>query len=350
MAELVTIDGSIGYGQVLRTAVALSALTLQPIKVTNIRAGRPRPGLFPQHLTGIKIAGEFCNAEIVGAQYGSMEVEFRPRGLNVTDRRIDIGTAGSIGLLLQTLLPLLVFASEPITLEMTGGTAGLGAPTVEYIKHVTLPMLTKFGLKLPEMGVVKQGFYPRGGGIVRLKTSPLELESGRLRGVEVLKKGTIKIVKGVSIAGSLPETIAVRQADAAKLHLLENGIDSIVDIKAETAETLSQGTSITVWEETNESILGSDAIGRRGIRAEEVGREAASSLLASLKSEAALDRWMADQIIPFMALAGGKSSVTVEEITDHCRTNMSVCEKILGVKFSVEKNEISCDGIGFSRK
>jgi len=344
--ELITIDGSIGYGQVLRSAIALSALTLQPIKVTNIRAGRPRPGLMPQHLSGIKTVAEFCNAELRGAQYGSMEVEFLPRELRVTDRRIDIETAGSIGLLLQTLLPLLIFAKKSTTLEITGGTAGLGAPNIEYIKHVTLPLLTKFGLELPELEVVRQGFYPRGGGLVRIVVKPVR----RLGYVNLLSQGTIKTIKGFSIAGSLPLTVAERQANAAKEFLLRSGVETVVDLKAESVETLSQGTSITIFEENNETIIGADAIGRRGVRAEEIGREVAEGFLASLKSGAALDKWMADQIIPFIALASGKSSVTVEEITDHCRTNMSVCEKILGVKFEIDGRKISCDGSGFSAK
>src|SRR3989344_4580684 len=307
--ELIVIDGSIGYGQVLRSAVDLSALTLKPIRVTNIRAGRPRPGLSPQHLTGIKIAAEFCNAELVGAQFGSMEIEFLPKEMNVTDRRIDIGTSGSIGLLLQTLLPLLIFAKKETTLEISGGTAGLGAPSVEYIKHVTLPMLAKFGIELPELEVVRQGFYPRGGGLVRVKAKPVK----RLGYANLLSQGTIKIVKCLSIAGSLPLTVAERQANAAKEFLLRNGVETVVDVKAETAETLSQGTSITIFEENNESILGADGIGRRGVRAEDVGREVAAGFLVSLKSGAALDRWMADPIIPFLALATGKSAVTVEE-------------------------------------
>jgi RNA 3'-terminal phosphate cyclase (ATP) len=238
----------------------------------------------------------------------------------------------------------LVFAKKETKLEITGGTAGLGAPTAEYIKHVTLPMLAKFRVAKPELDVVKQGFYPRGGGIVRLKASPAKT----LEGVTLLQQGTIKMVKGISIAGSLPETVAVRQADAAKLHLLQGGVNSVVDISAKTAETMSQGTSITIFEESDASILGADAIGRPGVRAEDIGKEAAESLLRSMRSGAALDRWMSDQIIPFMALAGGKSSVTVEEITGHCRTNMLACEKILGVKFFVEGNRISCDGIGFT--
>jgi len=346
MTEMITIDGSIGYGQVLRTAVSLSALTLQPIRVTNIRANRPKPGLAPQHLAGIKTIADFCNAELRGAQYGSMEIEFLPRELNVSDRRIDIGTAGSIGLLLQTLLPLLVFAKKSTKLEISGGTAGLGAPNIEYMKYVTLPMLTKFGLDMPELEVVRQGFYPRGGGLVRLKINPVK----RLGYANILQQGTIKVVKGFSIAGSLPDSVATRQANAAKEHLLQNGVESVVDIEAKSVETLSQGTSITIFEQSDESILGADGIGRRGVMAEQIGREVAEEFLKSLRSGAALDKWMSDQIIPFIALASGRSSVTVEEITDHCRTNMLACEKILGVKFNVEGKKISCDGIGFSLK
>ena len=343
MADLVVIDGSIGYGQVLRSAVSLSALTGTPIRITNIRQGRPKPGLMPQHLAGVKVAADFCGAELRGAQYGSMQLDFVPGSLRVSDRRIDIGTAGSIGLLLQTVLPIILFADKPTTLEVTGGTAGLGAPTAEYIMNVTLPMLAKFGIEQPEMRIVRQGFYPRGGGIVSISSKP----AGILRHTMIERKGTIKAVRGISIAGGLPSDVAARQADAARDFLAKSGVETPASIDSFSYDTLSQGTSITLFEQSDEGVLGSDAIGRRGLRAEEVGREAASSLLVSMRSGAALDRWMADQIIPFMALAMGKSSVTVEKITDHCRTNMFVCEKMLGVKFLVEGGSISCEGIGF---
>lgn len=342
---MILIDGSEGWGQVLRTSIALSALTLKPVKIINIRASRPKPGLMAQHLTGIKIAAEFCNAETSGLQYGSMEVEFKPKELEIKNKTIDIGTAGSISLLLQTLTPMLAFADKKVTLEIIGGTAGLGAPTIEFVKYVTFPILSKLNLPLPEIEVLKQGFYPRGGGRVRITFTPTKL----LNYINLTNPGKLLSINGISIAGSLPEAVAFRQAEAAK-SFLTNFCDKI-NISYFSTPTYSQGTSITIWAETENSILGADNLGRKGVRAEDIGIEVARELLKSIQSNAALDKFMADQIIPFLALAHGKSSVTVEEITQHCVSNISVCEKILGCKFSLDKKNrrIEVEGIGFTQ-
>jgi len=340
---MITIDGSEGWGQVLRSAIALSTLTLKPVKVTNIRASRPRPGLMPQHLIGIKIAAEFCDAEVSGLEFGSLEVEFSPRKFDVKDKTIDIGTAGSIPLILQTLTPLLVFADEKITLEIIGGTAGLGSPTIEYVKYVTFPILNKLGLPLPEIEILKQGFYPRGGGSVRIGFEPVKL----LNYINLTNPGKVLSIKGISIAGSLPESVAFRQADAAKKILSK--ITENIQIDYTSLNTYSQGTSITLWTETENSILASDNIGKKGVMAEDIGAQAAEELIKSIESKTALDKYMSDQIIPFIALAQGKSSITVEEITQHCISNISVCEKILGCKFLVDRTskKIEVEGIGF---
>ena len=344
---MLEIDGSIGYGQVLRTAIALSSLLLKPIKIFNIRKGRPKPGLMAQHLTGVKIAGEFCNAEIKGLKIGSMEVEFIPKEFNVKDKKIDIGTAGQISLLLQTLAPLLIFAGKPVNLEIIGGTAGLGAPTIQYVKHVTFPILSKLGIKAPEIEVLKEGFYPKGGGRVRIKTFPVK----RLNSIELTERGKIKAIRGISIVGSLPKHVLERQTNSAIKVLKEYGFDDI-RISSQLVHTYSPGTSITLWALAENSVLGADNIGKRGVRAEVIGEECAKELIKSIESEAALDKYMADQILPFLALAEGKSRIKVEEITEHCRTNLRVCELMLGVKFEVSESEkiIEVEGIGFSFK
>jgi RNA 3'-terminal phosphate cyclase (ATP) len=336
---MITVDGSIGGGQILRTAVALSSLTLKPIKVINIRASRPRPGLMPQHLTGIQVAAEFCGAELRGAQYSSMEVEFIPTKLDVKDKVIDIGTSGSIGLLLQTLTPLIILSDRRVRLEIAGGTAGLGSPTIEYVKYVTFPVLNKLGVHLPEIKILRHGFYPRGGGRVEINFEP-----SKLFRIQLGDADEVKSIKGISVVGSLSDSIAARQANAAK-----NILGKFKDVSIETnaIETFSQGTSITLWADCGNSTLGGSALGKRGLRAEDVGSMAANELLKSIESNAAIDKYMADQIIPYLALADGKSIVKVEEITDHCKTNISVCEKILGCKFSVNNKIIEVNGIKF---
>lgn len=342
---MILIDGSEGWGQVLRTTIALSALTLKPVKIINIRASRPKPGLMPQHLTGVKVAAEFCDAEVSGLEYGSMELEFKPRKLEVKDKTIDIGTAGSIPLLLQTLTPMLIFSDKKITLEITGGTAGLGSPTIEFLKYVTFPILSKLGIPLPEIEILKQGFYPRGGGKVKITFTPTKM----LTSINLTDAGEVLRIKGISIAGSLPESVAFRQAKAAEEVLKK--IKQNVQIQYYSTQTYSQGTSITIWAETENSILGADNIGKKGIRAEEIGKSVAEELIKSINSKSALDKFMADQIIPFLALAHGKSSITVEELTQHCISNISVCEKILGCKFFVDraKKKIEVEGISFTR-
>ncbi|MBI2084440.1 MAG: RNA 3'-terminal phosphate cyclase [Candidatus Aenigmarchaeota archaeon] len=341
---MIAIDGSIGYGQVLRTSIALSSLTLKPVKIINIRKNRPNPGLQAQHLTGVKIAGEFTNAEIKGLNLHSTEVEFSPKSHSVKGREIDIGTAGSIGLLLQTLAPLLVFAGKEVALEIKGGTAGLGAPTIQYMRHVTFPVLEKIGVPLPEMEVAKEGFYPKGQGEVKVTFKPVE----KLQGVKLTERGGINSIEGVSIVGSLPEDIARRQANSAKSVLIQNNFPD-AKMEKKIADTASPGTSVTLWANCGNTIIGDDVIGERWKPAEKVGAEAARGLIDSLNADCALDKHMADQIIPFLALAKGISAVKVEEITEHCRTNMAVTEQFLGVKFEVgEDRIISVDGIDFN--
>jgi len=271
-------------------------------------------------------------------------VEFSPRKLDVQDKTIDIGTAGSIPLILQTLIPLFTFAKKEITLEIIGGTAGLGSLTIEYMENVTFPILGKLGLPLPEIEILKQGFYPRGGGRVRITFQPIK----SLNSISLLDPGEVSSIKEISIAGSLPESVAVRQAESAKNVL--SAIIKNIQMHSESVNTYSQGTSITLWAETENSILGADNIGKRGVRAEDIGREAAEELMRSIQSKASLDKYMSDQILPFLALAQGKSSITVEEITQHCVSNISVCEQILGCKFLVDKTSkrIEVEGIGFS--
>ncbi|MEM5791012.1 MAG: RNA 3'-terminal phosphate cyclase [Candidatus Aenigmatarchaeota archaeon] len=345
--EILEIDGAIGYGQVLRTAIALSSLLLKPIKIFNIRKGRPKPGLMAQHLTGVKIASEFCNAEIKGLKIGSTELEFIPKSFKIGDRRIDIGTAGQISLILQTLTPLLIFGEKETKLEIIGGTAGLGAPTIHFVKNIFFPILSKLGIKIPELEVEREGFYPKGGGIVKTKFYPIK----KLNSIKLLEIGKVKNIRGVSIAGSLPEHVAKRQASSAEKLLKDYGFEA--EIVTQVVKTFSPGTSIILWAECENSIIGADNIGKMGVKAEIIGEECAKELLASLESKAALDKFMADQILIFLALAQGESCVSVEKITEHCITNIKVVEKMLNVKFKIDENfppKISVEGIGFERK
>jgi RNA 3'-phosphate cyclase len=195
---------------------------------------------------------------------------------------------------------------------------------------------------LPKIEVVREGFYPRGGGIVRIKTYPVK----KLNSVKLTERGKVKCIKGISVAGSLPKNVVERQANAAIKILKEYGFNDI-HVSSQIVNTFSPGTSITLWAECENTVLGNDNIGKKGVRAEVIGEECAKGLIKSIESNAALDKFMSDQIIPFLALADGKSEVSVEEFTEHVNTNMLVCEKLLGVKFEKEDRKIKVDGIGF---
>ena len=339
---MIEIDGAIGGGQILRTSIGFSALTLKPFRIINIRKNRSNPGLRPQHLTGVKVAGKLCGAEVRGIKVGSTSIEFVPKSHNFYDMDVDIGTAGSIQLLLQSITPALIFSDKPVTLKIRGGTAGIGAPTAEYTKFVNFQMLSKLGVIPPEVEVLKQGFYPKGGGHVRVKYFPIE----QLKSIKLLKRGKVKNIQGYSISGRLPASVAQRQVKGAKKVLSDNGFES--QIESLNVDTLSVGTSATIFADCENTILGADEIGKIGKRAEKVGEDTAKSLVFSINSGKAFDKYMADQIIPFMALAKGRSEITVEDFTEHVRTNILVTEKILGVKFAVDKkeNKIVVEGIG----
>jgi RNA 3'-terminal phosphate cyclase (ATP) len=343
---MIEIDGSIGGGQLLRTAVSLSALTGEAVKITNIRKGKAegKPGLRPQHLMGIKVLGEFCRAEMKGLEENSLEVEFIPQKLKLYDKKINIGTAGSIGLLLQTVTPLLLFNDKPVTLEVIGGTETRWSPTIQYIKYVTYPILNKMGANLT-LEIVKHGYYPKGGGKVIVTSKPVE----RLSSFNYLDRGEIQDIQIHSVCGLLPKDVAERQGKSALSTIQYHCPKTKVSMSYEAVESLSPGSSVTCFANCDYSILGGDFLGERGLRAEVVGQRAAEELLKSLQSGASLDKFMTDQILIFLALAKGKSQVKVEEITEHCRTNIQVIEQILPIEFKTdkEKREISVEGTGF---
>lgn len=344
---MIEVDGSGGGGQVLRTTIGLSALMQEPVKLFNIRTNKPmgKHGIRPQHLMGVKIVKEFCDAVVHGLEEGSTDLQFTPKKLEVNSGKIDIGTAGSVTLLLQTLFPILIFAKKPVSLEIIGGTEVKWSPTVQYYKNVTIPLINKLGAKL-ELEVIKHGYYPKGGGKIRIISKPVR----KLRSWNCQNRGEIKSIYVESVCGDLPKSIAKRQAESALRLLQYHFPKTKSSIIYKNTNTLSKGSSCTCYAVCENSILGSSYLGERGLKAEIVGREAGEELVKSLERGACLDKYMADQILPFLALANGKSTVLVEGATDHVVTNVKVIEKMLPVKFQVKGKAISVDGIGWGIK
>jgi RNA 3'-phosphate cyclase len=336
---MIVIDGKEGGGQILRTAIGLSAATGKAVRVVNIRGARCTSGLMPQHLIGVKIAGEFCNAKTVGLRIGSNDVQFEPGRLAFADKKIEIGTAGSIPLLLQTLTPILILSDKQISLEITGGTDVPWSPGIFYFQHVFCDFMKKMGGDIL-VEILKHGFYPKGGGKVKITYNP----SGGLNHICLTDRGNFLGADVWSIAseGLRKAKVAERQVEGA-----EKKMSKAFDKRdVGYVQSLSPGSSIHVHAQYQDCRIGAGSIGQRGKPAEEVGAEAATELEKSIRSGAPLDKYMADQILPYLALASGKSEVFVEKFTDHCIANVSVIEKILQVKFEVEGNKICVNGIG----
>lgn len=326
---MIVIDGSYGEGggQILRTSVALSVITGKPVKIVKIRANRPNPGLRPQHLHGILALKELSNAKVKGAQVGSTVLEFIPGKAEPKHIRVPIKTAGSITLVLQALLPAMAFTGG--SFEITGGTDVPWSPPVDYLKNVTLFAFEKMGLKV-ELELKRRGHYPRGGGLVTGRVEPWE----EMKPLEAVEWSRIERFGGISHAANLPAHVAERQAKAAK-ERLEELYNVPVEIETEVSRSLGPGSGIVVWAGTDSLRLGGDALGKRGKLAEVVGREAADELIEALTPGKAADRFLGDQLIPFLAFAGGE--IGVAEITNHLVTNVWVVEQFLGKTFEVEE-------------
>lgn len=332
---MIEIDGSFGEGggQILRTALALSALAAKSFRIHNIRAGRSSPGLQPQHLASVSAVAELCKASVTGGQIGSTELEFFPGDIAPGRYKFDVGTAGSVSLVFQALLPALLKAGDDCEVEIFGGTNVSHAPQVEYFQHVLFPMLHSCGARIG-IEIKKSGFYPKGGGHVFLSTEHSELSRLDFTRFE------LSSIEGVSLCANLPDSVARRQGNSATLELFKHNLQA--RIKPHVVPALSPGSGIVLWASSKNSsaIIGADALGERGMPAEEVGVDAARNLLAELNSGACVDRHAADQLLPFMALAGGE--IRTSTITQHAQTNMRVIEMFLDVKFGVDGNVISC--------
>ncbi|MEM1651221.1 MAG: RNA 3'-terminal phosphate cyclase [Sulfolobales archaeon] len=344
---MLVIDGSFGEGggQILRTAVALSAITGVDIRVVNIRAKRPEPGLKRQHLTGILAAAKICGAVVEGASVGSTEVLFKPGTIRGGSYTFDVGTAGSITLVLQTLLPIIAFADSPISIEVRGGTDVQWSPPIDYFRYVVRPHLQGVGYDFV-VELVRRGHYPRGGGLVRVR---VDKPPKFFKPVNRVESGRVLSIGGVSHCVKLPKHVADRQARAAEEELYKSGIRSSINIEVEWYDPerdphLGPGSGVVLWATTENSILGGDSLGERGKPAEAVGKEAASKLLEDLSTGMAYDRHMADIIIPYLALAEGPSTIGISKLTLHAFTNMWLVKNMLGVNVE-HGNEINAPTI-----
>ncbi|MBX5327814.1 MAG: RNA 3'-terminal phosphate cyclase [Candidatus Bathyarchaeota archaeon] len=334
---MIEIDGSqkSGSGTILRLSVALAAILGQPLHIYNIRQNRPQPGLRPQHLEAVLTAARLCDAELKGAELNSRELWFNPKKVKGGKIEAEIGTAGSIPMLLLTVFPICAFAEKTVHLHVTkGGTDVSHAPTVNYVRFVLLPTLKRMGIDA-FLTVQRYGYYPKGMGEVTVNVEPCKSPKPFYAG----NFGKIKAIRGVSVCTFLAERkVAERQAKVATDYLREKGYTADIQIVNDKSNPLQKGSSLVLWAETNtNAYIGADAIGELRKTSEAVGKEAAEKLYVEVAAKPTVDVHLADMLIPYMALAKGKSAYLTRAVSDHLETNIWLVEKILGVKFNVQK-------------
>ncbi len=335
---MIEIDGSYGEGggQILRTALAFSAIFNRPMRVSRIRAGRKTPGLRPQHLQAVEASAQISRARTEGLRIGSDTITFVPQKVLPGDYRFDVGTAGSVTLLLQALLAPLALAGDRSRLTLIGGTHVAWSPPYHYLDEVLFPTLRIMGVHVGAR-LERWGWYPRGGGIVRVEIQPCS----EFKPATFTDRGSLKNVRGLSAISRLPGHVADRQKNYAVERLeKEMGVKPEVAVLQDIPKG-GPGSFLFLEAESEGGIAGFSSLGERGKRAEEVAREAVDALEEYLESDGCVDPYLADQLVPFMALAKGSSALTTTQITEHLLTNLWVVRHFADVKIirSGEKGE-----------
>lgn len=336
MPDEVVIDGSEGEGggQMLRTGLAFSAVTGMPLTINNIRANRPKPGLANQHLAGLKAIAKVSGAGVDGAEIGCTTVRFSPEKIRHGDYEFAVGTAGSVTLVLQTLLPALASVEGESKIIVSGGTDVKWSPPLDYYRLVLFPMLENLGLDC-SLVVKKRGYFPRGGGrvIFHIKSS------GGVADFDAGSSEEISQIRGMINITGLPKHIAERIENAIK-NCLPERYSGNANLEIEHRENgPSQGVGVVLAAARGAgsgTVIGASSLGERGKPAEKVGKEAVNYLMNEIESGAGVDAHAADQLLPFMALAPLGGRLTARTLSDHAMTNISVIEKFLGKIFEVD--------------
>lgn len=326
---MIEIDGSYGEGggQILRTALALSAILRKPFTIHHIRSKRKNPGLQAQHLEAVRALARITEAETEGVRFESQKITFVPKKIVPGNYDFAVRTAGSVTLLLQAVFLPLCLAEGSSRLNLVGGTHVPWSPPFHYFSEVLLPTLQPLGISV-DPAIEKWGFYPRGGGRIHLKIEP----AVELKSISLVDRGSLKKIRGLSAISNLPMHVAERQKDQALKRIqaelkIDPGITIVCDVPSN-----GPGSFLFLLAEYEKTIAGFSSLGARGKPAEKVADEAVDSLKDYMESDGCIDFHLSDQLAPFMALAKGYSSFTTTQLTDHLLTNLWVIGQFLGIK------------------
>lgn len=347
---ILEIDGSqkSGSGTIVRYSVSLSSLIKKELHLFNIREKREKKGLRPQHLKAIQACAEITDGRLNNAYVDSTEIFYAP-GENISAKNyiFDIGTAGSTTMLCQTIIPLLIFADKPSSIEIIGGVFQDFAPAAHHLMHVVFPLLKRMKIDV-SLEIIKPGYVPHGKGIIKLIISPLK---NFIEPINLEKPGVIKEIAGIALSSNLKEAkVSERMAQSFKKELEYLQINPKIElVDDETAH--QKGASLTCWIKTSsDSLIGMDMAGKIGRSSEEIGKNVAYRLMEDFNTNATVDRYTADQLIMYCALAKGSSSYLIPKMTSHIETNLWLIKTILNADHEIKDNKLTIHGIGFKRK
>lgn len=342
-----------GSGTIVRDVVSFASLMGCTVHLRNIRANRRNPGVRTQHVRAVEAVTDMCGGKVEGAEVGSREIVYYPgHQWKAGTFSWDIGTAGSTTMLASTILPLALFAPRPCRFFLDGGLFQDFAPTALHVEYVLLPVLRRMGAEV-SLQIVRPGYVPAGGGRIVIEVNNLQDSLSPLKGCE--EQGQVLQVQGVSLSSRLKgRKVSERMAETC-CNALERGgyrasIEPLDDIpRAPAYESVSAqpGAALVVWAEMSTGcLLGSDMAGAKGRTSEFIGEHVAEALLADINSMAAVDRYVADQLIPYAALAEGTTRVRIPSMTEHVETRVWLVQEMLGADVEVYPDGLAIQGIG----
>jgi len=328
MLEIDSSKGE-GGGQVVRSSVALSAITGIEARLTRIRENRPTNGLSKQHCVAVKAVADMTGSEVIGNHPGSRELHIRPGKIQRSNIVLDIGTAGSISLVLQAVMLASRNHKEKMRVDVRGGTNVMWAPPIDSYQQILFPLMKRMGIRA-RLEIIDRGFYPDGGGRVIAELDPI----GEISPLVIDTLGQLKCVEGVCYIQHPREKIRDDMISACVETL---GLDRPVNIEVQQTSGSSKGAGLSLVAIYENGRLGSNVLTTKGHPAKQAGEDVAKDLLKEMSSGATMDIHTADQLLPYMAMANGTSEFTVSRISKHLLSQMDTLETFLDVRFGVER-------------